>query len=127
MFWSAVKKAHAEWVLEGDIEGYLDNIGHDWIIDNIPMDKVILRKWLKAGYVYQIKLFPTLPGTPEGIIPTVLANMTLDELDPYTYLSDILKSLLTHKVIQIKKITATPMRAQLKLKIAMGLSGRLPY
>jgi len=53
--------------------------------------------------------------------------MTLDELDPYTYLSDILKSLLTHKVIQIKKITATPMRAQLKLKIAMGLSGRLPY
>ncbi|WP_345788877.1 reverse transcriptase domain-containing protein [Acinetobacter haemolyticus] len=52
------RKVSAEWVLEGDIQGCFDNISHDWMIANLPMDKVILRKWLKAGYVYQTKLFP---------------------------------------------------------------------
>ncbi|WP_235942460.1 reverse transcriptase domain-containing protein, partial [Acinetobacter terrae] len=76
------RKANAEWVLEGDIEGCFDNISHDWMIANIPMDKMILRKWLKAGYVYQSKLFPSLSGTPQGgIISSVLANMTLDGLE----------------------------------------------
>ncbi|NNH89053.1 group II intron reverse transcriptase/maturase, partial [Acinetobacter sp. ANC 4279] len=76
------RKANAEWVLEGDIEGCFDNISHDWMIANIPMHKMILLKWLKAGYVYQSKLFPSLSGTPQGgIISSVLANMTLDGLE----------------------------------------------
>lgn len=76
------RKVSAEWVLEGDIQGCFDNISHDWMIANLPMDKVILRKWLKAGYVYQSKLFPSLSGTPQGgIISPVLANMTLDGLE----------------------------------------------
>jgi RNA-directed DNA polymerase len=29
------------------------------MIKNIPIDKEILKKWLKAGYVEQGKLFPT--------------------------------------------------------------------
>ena len=41
----------AQWVLEGDIRGCFDNISHDWLMTNIPMDKVILRKWLNAGYM----------------------------------------------------------------------------
>ncbi|WLH15595.1 hypothetical protein PSH58_10965 [Pseudomonas hefeiensis] len=53
------RKANAEWVLEGDIQGSFDNISHDWMIANIPMDKAILQKWLKAGYVYQNELFPS--------------------------------------------------------------------
>ena len=69
-------------VLEGDIQGCFDNISHDWLIANIPMDKAILQKWLKAGYVYQNELFPSHAGTPQGgIISPVLANMTLDELE----------------------------------------------
>ncbi len=52
------------------------------MIANIPMDKAILRLWLKAGYVYQNKLFPTETGSPQGgIISPVLANMTLDGLE----------------------------------------------
>jgi RNA-directed DNA polymerase len=46
------------------------------------MDSGILQKWLKAGYVYQKKLFPTEAGTPQGgIISPTLANLTLDGLE----------------------------------------------
>ena len=41
-----------EWILEGDIKGCFDHISHDWLIENIPMDKTILRKWLKCGAVF---------------------------------------------------------------------------
>ncbi|CAN7739610.1 group II intron reverse transcriptase/maturase [Paraburkholderia hospita] len=81
-FISLAKKASAEWVLEADIKGCFDTISHDWMIANIPTDKVILKKWLKAGYVYQNELFPTDAGTPQGgIISPVAANMTLDGLE----------------------------------------------
>src|SRR6267378_4077487 len=81
-FNSLAKKASAEWVLEADIQGCFDKISHDWMIANIPTDKVILKKWLKAGYVYQNELFPTDAGTPQGgIISPVAANMTLDGLE----------------------------------------------
>lgn len=70
-----------EWVLEGDIKGCFDHISHDWLINNIPMDKEMLRKWLKCGYVFNDELFPTEEGTPQGgIISPTLANMTLDGL-----------------------------------------------
>jgi RNA-directed DNA polymerase len=68
-------------VLEADIQGCFDNISHDWMIANVPRDKTMLRKWLKAGFVYRHELFPTESGTPQGgIVSPVLANMTLDSL-----------------------------------------------
>jgi len=81
-FISLSRKVSAEWVLEADIQGCFDKISHDWMIANIPTDKAVLLKWLKAGYVYQDELFPTDAGTPQGgIISPVLANMTLDGLE----------------------------------------------
>ena len=75
-------KNRAEWVLEADITGCFDNISHDWMTANIPTDKTVLQKWLKAGFVYQHKLFPTEAGTPQGgVISPALANMTLDGLE----------------------------------------------
>ena len=70
-----------QWILEGDIKGCFDHISHEWLLANIPMDKAILRKWLKCGYIFNKQMFPTEEGTPQGgIISPTLANMTLDGL-----------------------------------------------
>ncbi|MBJ7412356.1 MAG: group II intron reverse transcriptase/maturase [Phenylobacterium sp.] len=76
------QRVSAEWVLDADIAGCFDNISHDWLIANIPMDKAVLRKWLDSGFVWNGQLFPTEAGTPQGgIISPVLANMTLDGME----------------------------------------------
>lgn len=70
-----------KWILEGDIKGCFDHISHKWLINNIPMDKIMLRKWLKCGFVFNKQFFPTKEGIPQGgIISPTLANMTLDGL-----------------------------------------------
>ncbi|MFZ4874847.1 reverse transcriptase domain-containing protein [Janthinobacterium sp. Mn2066] len=70
-----------KWILEGDIKGSFDNISHDWLIANVCMDKGVLQKWLKAGFVEMGRLFPTQAGTPQGgIISPVLANLTFHGL-----------------------------------------------
>jgi RNA-directed DNA polymerase len=52
------------------------------VLDHIPLDKSILRKWLKAGYIEKNVLHPTDEGTPQGgIISPVIANMVLDGLE----------------------------------------------
>ena len=59
-----------------------DHISHEWMLENVLTDKIILQKWLKAGYVYQDELFPTDAGTPQGGIRSpVPANVTLDGLE----------------------------------------------
>ena len=76
------KPNSATWVLEADIKGCYDNIAKDWMINNIPMDKTILRKWLDAGYIEEGRLYPSRKGAPQGgIISPTLANMTLDGLE----------------------------------------------
>jgi RNA-directed DNA polymerase len=72
----------AQWVLDADISGCFDNISHNWLLTNIPMDKVVLQKWLKSGFVWKGQMFPTVAGTPQGgIISPTLANMTLDGME----------------------------------------------
>lgn len=76
------KPNSAKWVLEADITGCYDNISQKWLLDNIPMDKTILRKWLAAGYVENGITYPSKKGTPQGgVISPTLANMTLDGLE----------------------------------------------
>ncbi|MFA7095946.1 MAG: group II intron reverse transcriptase/maturase [Gammaproteobacteria bacterium] len=82
VFIALAKKRSAQWVLDADISGCFDNISHEWMIANIPMDKVILQKWLKSGFVWHDRMFPTEAGTPQGgIISPTLANMTLDGME----------------------------------------------
>jgi RNA-directed DNA polymerase len=76
------RKRSAQWILEGDIKACFDQISHDWMLDHIPMDKTIFRKWLKAGFVDKNALHPTETGTPQGgIVSPVAANLTLDGLE----------------------------------------------
>jgi RNA-directed DNA polymerase len=72
----------ATWVLEADIAACFDNISHDWLIDNIPVDKKVLRQFLKSGFVHNGELFPTRAGSPQGgSISSLLANITLDGIE----------------------------------------------
>lgn len=41
------KRNGGEWILEADIKGCFDNISHQWIYDNIPLDNRLLKQWLK--------------------------------------------------------------------------------
>ena len=80
-FNTLAKKGSPQWVFEGDIKGCFEGIDHNWLMAHIPMDRGILRKWLKAGYVDRHVLYPTNAGTPQGgIISPALANMTLNGL-----------------------------------------------
>jgi len=82
IFLQTCRKVSAQWVLDADIEGFFDNINHDWLIDNVRMDKAILRKWLKSGVVDRAQLLATTAGTPQGgIISPALANWTLNGLE----------------------------------------------
>jgi RNA-directed DNA polymerase len=81
-FNALAKRCSPQWILEGDIKGCFDNISHEWLLTNTLMDRTILQKWLKAGYMENRQLFPTQAGTPQGgIISPTLANLVLDELE----------------------------------------------
>jgi RNA-directed DNA polymerase len=87
-FIALARRASPEWILEGDIRGCFDNFSHSWFLEHIPMDKVILRKWLQAGYIDEGTRFETRAGTPQGgIVSPVIANMALDGLEAAVYAS----------------------------------------
>ncbi len=76
------QKTSGQWILEADIKGCFDNISHQWMLEHISMDKRILQKWLKAGYLEKSMLYATQSGTPQGgIISPALANLVLDGLE----------------------------------------------
>ena len=81
-FIALCQKDRAQWILEGDIRSCFERISHEWLLTHIPMDKAMLAKWLKAGYLENRRLFPTEEGTPQGGIGSpVIANMALDGLE----------------------------------------------
>jgi RNA-directed DNA polymerase len=78
----ALKIATTEWVLEGDIKSCFDRISHEWLLAHVPLDRAILQKWLKSGYMEKHVLHETMDGTPQGgIISPVLCNCALDGLE----------------------------------------------
>ena len=73
------------WVVEADIEGFFDNVDHDWLcrmleerVDDQAFIRLI-RKWLKAGVLEEAgEVIHSATGTPQGgIISPVLANIYL--------------------------------------------------
>src|ERR1700756_598976 len=79
---TVLKTATTEWILEGDIRSCFDKISHDWLLAHVPMDRTILQRWLKAGYMDKHVLHETTDGTPQGgVISPALANCALDGLE----------------------------------------------
>ncbi|WP_313445354.1 group II intron reverse transcriptase/maturase [Pseudomonas sp.] len=103
LFLCLSKRASACWVLDADIEGFFDNINHDWLLRNAPTDVRILRQWLKAGVIHKGQLHATDAGTPQGgIISPTLANLALDGLE------SLLKQYLG--VVRAKKLKVNVVR-----------------
>jgi RNA-directed DNA polymerase len=76
------KRGSAQHVLEADIKSCFDKISHPWLIENIAMDKSMLKQWLKAGYIDEGKQYDTNEGTPQGgIISATLLVLTLSGLE----------------------------------------------
>lgn len=81
LFAQLSRKDSPQWVIEGDIKSCFDKIDHQWLLDNMPIDKIILKEWLKAGVIFNGKYAATDTGTPQGgVISPILANMALDGL-----------------------------------------------
>ena len=76
------RKSSAQYIFEGDIQSCFDEISHPWLLSNIPMDKAMLAKWLKTGYMENEVLFPTNGGVPQGgLISPALLTITLSGLE----------------------------------------------
>ncbi len=81
-FCALAKSYSPRWVLDADIKACFDGIDHNWLLENIPVDKKVLQQWLDCGYIQDNRLFSTRAGTPQGgIISPTLANLTLDGLE----------------------------------------------
>lgn len=98
-----------QWILEADIKACFDQINHTWLEMHIPMDKLMLSKWLRAGYVENATWHLSEVGTPQGgIISPVLMNMTLDGLE--RAIKEV-ASQRKHKVNVIRYADGTPVQA----------------
>jgi RNA-directed DNA polymerase len=68
--------------LSTGIKACFDEIDFDWLLKHVPMNKRVLSKWLKAGYMEKNAFHHTEKGTPQGgIISPILANLCLDGLE----------------------------------------------
>ena len=73
-----------DYVVLIDVQSFYDTVVHDWLIKNIPMDKTMLRKFLKAGMVKEGEMFPTDKGmSMASSLSSILGNMILDGLQSY--------------------------------------------
>jgi len=74
-------------VVCGDIKAYFSHIHHSWLLENVPMDKKVLRELLSVGIVFAGELFPAEgEGISEGAnLSPYLGNYVLDGLQKYIY------------------------------------------
>jgi RNA-directed DNA polymerase len=74
------KPAPPKFIVKADVRACYASISHKWLLANIPMDRYVLRQFLKAGHVFGGELFPSDDtGISLGSsLSPILANMTLD-------------------------------------------------
>jgi RNA-directed DNA polymerase len=79
-----VKSDRDTWVLEADIQGFFDNIAHESILNQLGSfpRKYLIKRWLKAGFIFEGKYNLTETGTPQGgVCSPLLANIGLHGLE----------------------------------------------
>lgn len=81
---------NVSWFIEGDISKCFDNFDPSLLlkpVENKIKDQVfidLLRKSLKAGYIFQRKLFQSELGTPQGsVLSPILCNIYMDQFDQW--------------------------------------------
>ena len=76
------RKSGAQYILEGDIKNCFCEISHDWLLENIPMNRGILQKWLTAGFMDKKIFYATESGVCQGgTLSPCIANIALDGLE----------------------------------------------
>lgn len=86
----------------GNRGGYqgIFSISHEWLMENIPLDKRVLAKWFKASIIFKDEYSETEAGTPQGgIISPCLANLPLNGLA-----SMLKRKFMNRKVVSGKEI-----------------------
>ena len=75
-----------EWIVRADVRACYDSLSQEWLLAHIPMDRKVLREFLKAGVAFGGELFPTEVGISQGAsLSPILGNMALDGLQAYLY------------------------------------------
>lgn len=72
------------WIVDADIKGAFDNIGHEPLLRAIGFapGRELVRQWLKAGVVEDGSWSATDQGTPQGgVISPLLANIALHGME----------------------------------------------
>lgn len=71
-------------VIEADIKGYFDNISHEWMMKSLgvrvndPSFLLLIRRFLKAGYIEDKRVVVSEKGTPQGgNLSPMLSNIFL--------------------------------------------------
>lgn len=79
-----IEKRYTNYVVDADIKGFFDNVGHEWMMEflkhriNDPSLLRIIARFLKGGYMEEGKYYDVDKGTPQGgIISPILANVYL--------------------------------------------------
>lgn len=77
-------KQQKKWVVDADIKGAFDNIGHKILLETIGQfpARVLIKQWLKAGFLEDRMFYATDSGTPQGgVISPLLANIALHGME----------------------------------------------
>lgn len=118
---SLQRRDEDKYILDADIEGFFDNINHDWLINNLPLHKDLLKfvvKWLKSGIIDKETFILSETGTPQGgVISPILANHTLNGLEKVIYDSILPLTRSKEKRINIKLNDGTTTRLGTSLNI----------
>ena len=108
--------ATRRFILKADINKFFDSVSHDWLLENIWMDRKFLKLFLKAGFLELNINYGTEVGFPQGSpISPALANLALAGLEKFLgkeflctrYADDFVvlgKSRNVLKTIALKKI-----------------------